>query len=81
MKIPQPKISDIGIAYYQQLPQGFRVATTRDYEKGFFKHNTPYLVHGYHSGLYHPKRVNHSLHPDLLPFLKDGRIYVLKEKP
>lgn len=78
--IPEPEINEVGLAFYRELPEGFRVATMKDYERGFFTHNTPYLVHGYHSGLYHPKRIIFNLHRNLVPFLKGGRIYVLKEK-
>lgn len=74
--IEAPKIDKYGLQYYDHVPEGFRQATIRDMEKGLFRNNTAFLVHSYHTKVYYPKRVRILLHESMIPFLKDGRIYI-----
>jgi len=71
-----PKTDQAGLKYYDHLPVGFRQATMDDYERGLFKHNTAYLMYGFHSRVYYPKRVKIMLHPDALEFIELGNVYI-----
>ena len=70
------KIDEVGQKYYDHVPEGFRQAVMDDYNKGLFKNNTPYLLYGYHTGVYYSWRVHVMLHPAVIEFIKDGSVYI-----
>lgn len=77
--IEAPKIDEHGLQYYEHVPEGFRLATEKDLKNGLFMNNTGFLVHAYHTRVFYPHRVKIAFPESMLPFLKDGRIFIYME--
>lgn len=76
--IEDPKIHELNYKYYDHVPEGFRLATLTDLEKGLFKHNTGYLVKSSLVEEYYPRRVKIIFSESDITFLKVGMVWIYK---
>jgi hypothetical protein len=78
IKKMQKKVDTLGLEYYPELPEGYRLATIDDFHtRGRKKIGMEYLVHTYHSNVFEVRMVSEDLKGEMLvPFFKEGRIYI-----
>lgn len=76
-KFPEPLTDQFGWKYYEQLPDGMRLATLEDVKNGGFKNNTPFLLKALTTGKYECHRIEGVFPERLKPFIEEGRVWLL----
>lgn len=78
----KPQQDEIGLWYYDQLPQGAVLITMDDYKNKLqrFLPGTPYCVQSFHTGRFECYRIVNTVSEQIIPFIEAKRAYFIKTK-